>query len=790
MNFSSFDLEKTSSPNWMGLTATVGGERALIVGWDGNTYSLETETGRRLKTADFIWEHESLADEDVMEGNARVAALRADDSPYKTFGRLSFDHETGEWNGTYLGESLTKLADDLEQLSDDEFGGEDEPEQEDEQALLKELEDFLQNLPGLEDTTDANGESADKGLLDTFYVLLECAADPEKDIAESSVDISSLLGDEERIVASVKTSIGPLAVAIPALASRLLPFASKGLQMQGLNSLLGGGQQQVAQQPIQVQRPAEYGLQYQGSALYSDSDTGNAFGLTTRVGASGGTELIDAMRSQVDAVLKAIAPLVQEIQFDSNALWYVLYDSMTNADSISQLQSILQSIPEEYHNVSAGTPPIEDGAADPMTLPSATPGSKMVPGGSIPPEGPAAPGLNPTDTSLTPGGPGPTLPPGSAPGGGIPGGPGRRAPMPRGGSVVTSTPSPGGKVCPKCGSANTLKYGHGLECQDCGNFQKSAQVADEFEAELLSKSSIYEPLGQQSEMTPTVTFGQGADTAQERLQLDQLVQQLINQGMPAAQAYGQAALQFQNGGDDSTYTTPLGAPQSPSGVTQYAPTAPQVLGAANSTGELPVMQDGRARANLKCPKCSSQTIRYAGEEHFVCSTCGHEFGHNIKEDKTSSLKWADTNGDSLEVGKMYKMHIPGVPVPDFIRVTWVEPENIRVAFTVSGQEDEVKDHGYEFEPIEEDAGIESGLSWIMEGSSTNEPIIDPELLKSAGRSYTQQEQRSFVDEEGEARNMDRLNLEGTHYRSSGYEDIVNIQPSNPNRVDPNQFLIG
>jgi hypothetical protein len=54
-------------------------------------------------------------------------------------------------------------------------------------------------------------------------------------------------------------------------------------------------------------------------------------------------------------------------------------------------------------------------------------------------------------------------------------------------------------------------------------------------------------------------------------------------------------------------------------------------------------------------------------------------------------------------------------------------------------------------------------SWLMEGSSS-EIEVDPALMaKMAGKNYSPREQREFIDERGEARNLDRLDLAGTHY---------------------------
>ena len=83
----------------------------------------------------------------------------------------------------------------------------------------------------------------------------------------------------------------------------------------------------------------------------------------------------------------------------------------------------------------------------------------------------------------------------------------------------------------------------------------------------------------------------------------------------------------------------------------------------------------------------------------------------------------------------------------------------------SGQQQPVT----EFEPVslENYTGSFQGdpvddRAWLIEDSS---PVaVDPVLMaKLAGKNYSPREQREFIDESGEARNLDRLDLEGTHY---------------------------
>jgi len=66
-------------------------------------------------------------------------------------------------------------------------------------------------------------------------------------------------------------------------------------------------------------------------------------------------------------------------------------------------------------------------------------------------------------------------------------------------------------------------------------------------------------------------------------------------------------------------------------------------------------------------------------------------------------------------------------------------------------------------------------TWLLEGTSTGGVDVDPGLMaKLAGKDYDPREQRAFIDEDGgEARNLDRLDLDGTHYVVDGTDDQFN-----------------
>jgi transcription initiation factor TFIIIB Brf1 subunit/transcription initiation factor TFIIB len=58
--------------------------------------------------------------------------------------------------------------------------------------------------------------------------------------------------------------------------------------------------------------------------------------------------------------------------------------------------------------------------------------------------------------------------------------------------------------------------------------------------------------------------------------------------------------------------------------------------------------------------------------------------------------------------------------------------------------------------------------------------------KTAGAKFSPREQREFIDEEGTARNADRLRLDGTHYVESAFDN----SKANPDKVNDNYLGLG
>lgn len=122
-------------------------------------------------------------------------------------------------------------------------------------------------------------------------------------------------------------------------------------------------------------------------------------------------------------------------------------------------------------------------------------------------------------------------------------------------------------------------------------------------------------------------------------------------------------------------------------------------------------------------------------------------GQGLSSATTSKVAaWKDVRGNVLVKDKLYKMTSSDYEIPDYVRIvnngTRLDLYIPRGDLDVSLSESEIRQSNYSFEPIEKDS---QKTSFLSESTlSTNE-------------------QRALIEEQGIARNMDRLNLEGTHY---------------------------
>jgi uncharacterized Zn finger protein (UPF0148 family) len=175
----------------------------------------------------------------------------------------------------------------------------------------------------------------------------------------------------------------------------------------------------------------------------------------------------------------------------------------------------------------------------------------------------------------------------------------------------------------------------------------------------------------------------------------------------------------------------------------------------------------------------------------------------------STHEWVDENGEPLQEGKEYEIYAHDYDIPDVGRVVEVKPDAIvyeiesdgGLRTTIEIDRQEANQNGYRFvesgvgSNSENRPGIEENMDskpvpvpgqttdlstpHVMTGSTKisfedyDEALIanpnnNPEegfsaFGKTAGKHYTPMEQRELIDEYGEARNADKLNLENTHY---------------------------
>ena len=163
------------------------------------------------------------------------------------------------------------------------------------------------------------------------------------------------------------------------------------------------------------------------------------------------------------------------------------------------------------------------------------------------------------------------------------------------------------------------------------------------------------------------------------------------------------------------------------------------------------------------------------------------------EEDDSTHTWADDSGEPLEEGKEYEIYAHNYEIPDVGRVVEVKPDSIvyeiesngGLRTTIEIDRKEADLNGYRF--VSTDFGSEenpAGIEENMDSKNVTAPGQDSDLstphiqigssVKTSGQHYTPMQQRELIDEYGEARNADKLNLEGTHYADS----------------DPDYFLFG
>jgi hypothetical protein len=825
---SDFNIREAATPHYMGLTAHVDGDLALVTGWNGREYTLESPRGIH-RTADIIVSSEDLADESVMDHNAYLAALRTPDSPMRgsavrvddevySLSSLEYDRATGQWDITASnGEaemSVLDLYETAEEMGARLAALDNRPTVEetavDEDRAQRWLDHAREIYEQLKDDPDL--DDLERMAVEVFEDFIEAVTNEDVDGYENP-RIKAFMDSCDHKSASINkmSFLAPLLMAARPFLARgatALLGSAAGNALGGM-MVPGGGQQQMQAPTPAV--PYGYGSRQEPDDHELGWDT-----IITREAAA--ADEIENLRAQVVAAIKAWAnagggqglPMENVSPED---IWWAVYALAVETKNVTSLQTALQATPPEFHNA-----PIAGMGTDPMSGGGApTPGAITDSGPSM--EVPPEPGA---DIGIPLGGP-PMMPSGPRP----------RAPRP--GAQPTrnrqqpSLPTTGFPGVPAMASRTAsvddpfndmIEMYKGRGYTDAKTIQSimsdpgyEAMPVKPSPLELRAKIASW----RQSYTPPQGTQAPGGAANQQQY-VSERMRSLMLQGMDQETARVQAVYEFnqqdqgqpqqQQGQQPSGYINRVPSPVNH--LPAPAPVFAMMTQAANNeqVDETDVENEVELPGGIKCPECGSHTVYFTNDEEsgekagFMCGRCRYEWTEKATE-KSSNLnpKWAN-----LEVGQTYKMTHPEIAVPDFVQVMDTDPLSVRLL--ASDEEALVDDEGYEFEPVtdmqlERDGSVRftggeahPELAWLMEGNSSkdDEPLVDPKLAaKYAGRNYTPSQQQQLIDEPGEARNIGKLDLKGTHYSQ---EKIVQdlgliIDPNaDPTMVNDNEFELG
>ena len=167
----------------------------------------------------------------------------------------------------------------------------------------------------------------------------------------------------------------------------------------------------------------------------------------------------------------------------------------------------------------------------------------------------------------------------------------------------------------------------------------------------------------------------------------------------------------------------------------------------------------------KCPNCGRLLYddnAYMGE--IQCHNCGDVMAISDLQYPTGTgwyrgtAGFKDISGNPLEMGKWYTLKSKKYRVPDIVQVVTLTPQS--VIATVEGDTDSIFPIKVTAEDLERD-----GFSFEpYDDAQMSFARVEHGIFVEARRNFTKKEQQELIEEEGSARNIDKLNLEGTHYR--------------------------
>lgn len=245
-------------------------------------------------------------------------------------------------------------------------------------------------------------------------------------------------------------------------------------------------------------------------------------------------------------------------------------------------------------------------------------------------------------------------------------------------------------------------------------------------------------------------------------------------------------------------------------------------------GENLPMHQGADNAAPPCPECDSHTTGVQADSGTCkCHNCGNiwapdgaekldpalakqadsqhpdhadvqgvpaadQFSDDDPEKDINPGIWQTTDGQPLKVGQQYEMYTAKYDIPDIVKLTAIKPDGIEYVLqgeyglehrtAVSKQEADMD--GLQFMALPDEAQpaepVADQLTDNLPNPSDSQPQNSPAFSSTssvdwstrlAGKKYTPMEQREFIDEQGTARNADKLNLKDTHYEEASLSSI-------------------
>lgn len=345
---------------YLGLTANVAGTPHLITGFEENNYILEDENGNKKRLANGQFEIDVNFDDHNMKiATFREWSLNTDEVSHLHFSNLIYDNDMNQWDFFYK-----KASGEAEHILKLGYGdmiapGDTDPQSEEYPDPLSEPEAFVQKA--LQEINSAK-RSREEGTLDEDRCeMLDLLPDFFKAVGDPEIDGNELPG-VKRLMLLVNSSPNKNGISTVASFTKeafaflapLLGFLGKSAATavggKLLSNFLGGGGQGGGQGPI---GPA--GSQIYTSSVrfrlpessYLDNFEYDITKTSASPGPKGKDNDTETMRQQVISALKSWA---DSGTVDDHATWWVRFNYSHEAETIAGLMSILQSVPADFHN--------------------------------------------------------------------------------------------------------------------------------------------------------------------------------------------------------------------------------------------------------------------------------------------------------------------------------------------------------------------------------------------------------------------------------------------------------